>query len=182
MSSAFVTYLVAAMVAWVPVSQHAFYEPAVQTETRYQEIAEDALEASTYNPIFAGPDGAMRTALLAVSWAGLESFYAKRIDECHPNKGESDSDKNGNPTAWTLWQMHEEHGRTAKVLLCESRKAAASAFLAWMKESFQRCRSLELGDRGSFYAAGFCGPNPKSQHRILRAVAYAKTHPFPTLE
>lgn len=179
------SYMLAAMISWVPLNSHAYYEPVAQTEARYRAIAEDVLEASAYNPIFANAseskqDGAARTALLTLSWAGLESFYVKRIDECHPLKGESDSDANGNPTAWSLWQMHIERGRMAKVLICESRKAAVSAFLVWMKDSFSSCRALSLGDRGSLYAAGKCGENPKSRHRILRAIAWAKEHPFPT--
>ena len=183
MTASLIAYLVSMMTAWVPIQSHSYYEPTVATAARYDSIARDVLDAATESPMFAGSYGAAKTAALSLSIAGAESHYAKRTDECRPGPGEGDRDKAGVPHAWTLWQMHDEPGRVHHWLTCSSRVYAARASLAWIAESFSRCRYLEMGDRLSFYTDGACRKDWKrSRFRVERATAYVKAHPLPVEE
>ena len=77
------TYLLTAMLAWVPAKAHQARETADATQARYASIASDvAIVASdpAEPPLFQGSDGRVRTALLLLSVAYWESAFRPDVD------------------------------------------------------------------------------------------------------
>ena len=86
MVSSIITYLVAAMMVWCPLSAHRYSQSSAMTDeekdaytlTRYQAIAQDVAEVAfdaDEKPIFKEPGviGRLESALLALSIASYES-------------------------------------------------------------------------------------------------------------
>src|SRR5579884_644196 len=79
-----VTYLVAAMMAWVPLRAQSPFESQEAARARYESIARDAVSVALdeqETPLFDGPDGRTRTAVLMLSIASFESSFRKTIDD-----------------------------------------------------------------------------------------------------
>src|SRR5579859_6955591 len=79
-----VTYLVAAMVAWVPLHAHAPTEAPEDVRARYESIAHDAAVVALEQneaPLFDGPDARAETAVLMLSVASFESSFRKTVDD-----------------------------------------------------------------------------------------------------
>jgi hypothetical protein len=174
-----VSYLVAAMTAWVPVHAHA--EPKEDTVARYDAIAHDAIQVAfdeSEAPLFGGPTGRTQTALLMLAIASLESSYQKAVD---------DGTKVGDHgKSYCLMQIRVGPGLTADGWsgwdLVNDRTKCFRAGLHILRGSFQACRNLELRDRMSAYATGRCTPGEeKSRLRVGRALAWWDTHEPPTL-
>ena len=80
-----VTYLVAAMTAWVPL-QGAAASRRTKRMARYESIARDVAAVAfdeAEEPLFPGPDGRAQTALFMLSIASFESAYRKRRRRRH---------------------------------------------------------------------------------------------------
>jgi hypothetical protein len=160
-------YIFAAMVSWVPVSDHAYYEKQEETIARYHDIANTIAEVAldpTREPMFAGDDDEIKTALLLASIASSESFFRKSVDDCKVS--------GDNNLAWGLWQTH-----ASKKLVCSNRKAAAIVALDMAKDSLNSCKSFPLLDRMSVYTDGSCHVNwNRSRQKMGRAIEYFKNN------
>jgi hypothetical protein len=185
MHPALLSWLVAAMLAWVPPA-HGKEGPEAQ---RYAEIARTALEVSfdtEERPLFDGPHGRSKTALQLVAIAGFESFYRHDVQM---------GDKRGKVGDGCLMQVvisgnHRLH-LTALAYEWLSPKEAENVENAWVmrdligentencfraglhmaRESFMICHDL------SMYTAGQCNHDIKAKHRYERARMHYAKHP-----
>jgi hypothetical protein len=170
--NALVSYIFAAMIYWVPMTDHAYYEKPEVTQARYTEIAttiaEVALDPNTV-PLFEGDDGRVKTALLLASVASSEGFFRKDVDSCKVG--------GDNGLAWGLWQTHAN-----KKKVCSDRKVAATIALDMMRNSLQSCKSFNLMDRMSVYTDGSCHANwQRSRFKMGRAITWYSKHKPETL-
>jgi hypothetical protein len=174
-----VSYLVAAMLAWVPAYAHAPTESSEQVRERYGSIARDlaavALDESE-PPLFDGVDGRTETALLMLSVASFESSFSRRVDD-----GSRRGDRG---YSYCLMQIHVGHGLTREgwngQQLIDNRKLCFRAALHLLQNSFSACRNLPVDDRLSAYASGRCFPEARiSRSRVGRARAWWESHTPP---
>jgi hypothetical protein len=183
MLQALVTYLFAAMVAFVPLSQHAYYEKTADTEARYAAIAADVAELAldeTEAPVFKGELGRVKTALLMTSIASYESHFDARTDRgISVRAGDNDNGK-----AVGLWQTHLyppllPEGWTRAELAADRKKAARYA-LRMVRESFRICSRHPVAELLGWYAVGGngCSSSAKAESRVQRAMRWLEGHPF----
>jgi len=173
-----VAYLVAAMVGWVPAHAQPQESPD-EVMDRYESIARDAATVALdpdEAPLFGGPDGRARTALLMLSVASYESGYRKRVDD---GRGRGD-----NGRSFCLMQIRVGTGATGEGWtgpdLVEDRTRCFRAALHILRKSFGICHSLPVEDRLSAYASGSCTAGTEaSRRRILRASNWGATHTLP---
>jgi hypothetical protein len=164
-----VSYLVAAMIAWVPLHAHAPLESPEDTLARYESIARDLATVALDDdeePLFAGDDGRVQTALLMASVASYESSYGKTV---------------------CLMQIRVGGGVTREGWsgsdLVRDRTLCFRAGLHILHSSFGACHRLPVEDRMSAYATGHCFENARvSRSRIGRARAWFAAHAPPRLE
>lgn len=178
-------FLLPAMQAWVPVSDHAYHEPAAATLARYQAFAEDVAAVVLEAPDAALPFGGERrhelSAALLVSIAGYESSFREDVEDCTIG---GDHDKAGVAHAWGPWQTHRP-----KADVCAGRRPAARIALAMVTESFKACRASAVDDRLGLYTdgpaifiGGKCRPEWwRSRSRVARARAWVSAHPLETI-
>jgi hypothetical protein len=172
-----ITYLVAAMTAWVPT--RAQPESQEQSMERYESIARDAVAIAfdeTEEPLFPGQDGRAQTALLMLSIASYESGYRKVVDE---GIGRGDHGR-----SYCLMQIRVGDGTTREGYtgrqLVTDRKMCFRSALHILHGSFNVCHRLPLEDRMSAYATGHCFENAEiSRSRIGRARWWWSAHPAP---
>jgi hypothetical protein len=152
------TIVLAAKNAWVPASEHAWYEPPSATEIRYRAIADDiSAVASSEEPAFVGDDARAKTAVLLAAIASIESSFHRDVDTCR---------RRGAGRAETLWQL-----RTPE-RVCGNRRNAARVALRMVRESFADCRRLRLEDRLGIYTVGKCVTSASSRIRVTRAMNF----------
>ena len=176
-----VTYLVAAMVAWVPFYAHPHSEPSADVQARYESIAHDlssvVLDGSEA-PIFDGPNARAETALLMLSVASFESSFRKTVDDgVHRGDG---------GRSYCLMQIRVGHGVTREgwtgSQLIEDRTRCFRAALHMLRASFAMCRSYPVDDRLSVYATGHCMLDSAISHsRLTRARQWWGTHALPRI-
>jgi hypothetical protein len=174
-----VTYLVAAMVAWVPLHAHAPLEAPDDVHARYESIAHDAVSVAleqTEAPLFDGPDGRAQTAVLMLSVASFESSFRKTVDD---GVGRGD-----HGLSYCLMQIHVGDGVTREGWsghqLVEDRKLCFRAALHILRASFTVCKALPVDDRLSAYASGRCFSEATvSRSRIGRARRWWESHAPP---
>jgi hypothetical protein len=176
-----VAYLVAAMNAWVPVQTHAalFGERPEDVAARYESIARDAAEVAfdeAEAPIYEGPEGRARTAVLMLSVASYESFFRKSVDE--------GSERGDHGRSYCVMQIFMPKGRTREGWstrnLIEDRKLCFRAGLHIMQNSMSDCRRMPFDDRLSAYVTGQCFFNMSlSRQRFGRARAWWASHALP---
>src|SRR5215467_1634672 len=102
-----VSYLVAAMLAWVPAYSHAPSEAPERVVERYESIVRDLASVvldESESPLFNGSDGRTETALLMLSVASFESSFSKRVDD-----GVRRGDRG---LSYCLMQIHVGNGQT----------------------------------------------------------------------
>lgn len=162
------SFVLAAMMAWVPVTDHSYYEAEDKTQARYEEIAQVIEEVAldpAHLPLFDGEDGRIKTALLLASIASTESFYARDAVTCK---------KSGdNGLAWGPWQTHSGKKRT-----CSSLIVAAGIAYEMIKTSFDACKGYQLIDRLTLYTSGGLCRNDSwpSRYRMRRALNWYNKH------
>jgi hypothetical protein len=174
-----VSYLVAAMLAWVPLHAHAPIESRDHVMARYESIARDvatvALDESEAS-LFDGEDGRTETALLMLAVASYESSFSKRVD---------DGIRRGDHGySYCLMQIRVGSGATREGWsgrqLIENRKLCFRAALHILQASFTACRNLPVDDRLSAYASGHCFAAAEiSRSRLGRARAWWESHSPP---
>jgi len=174
-----VTYLVAAMMSWVPLYAHKAFEAPDETKARYASIARDAASVALdedETPVFGGPQGRALTALLMVSVASFESSFRKTVDD-----GTVLGDHG---RSYCLMQIRVAGGTTREgwtgPQLLEDRTRCFRAALHMLRGSFGACHALPMDDRLSAYATGRCTPDePRSRGRVGRAKAWWVNHAPP---
>jgi hypothetical protein len=175
----FVTYLLAAMVAWVSPSMQKQHEPPEDAQARYEAIARDVAAVvldEDETPIFSGPGGRARTGLLLLSVASYESYFRKDVDD-----GTRLGDHG---RSFCLMQIHVGDGVTREGWsgpeLVADRKRCVRAALHILLGSFGACRRLPLDDRLSAYATGRCEEgSDASRARVGRARKWWEAHGAP---
>ncbi|WP_394839914.1 hypothetical protein LVJ94_23785 [Pendulispora rubella] len=171
---ALAAWLVTAMTAWNPPAEHREGEQAA-TE-RYASIAHDVAEVvldSNEQPLFDGPQGRAQTALLLAAVASYESGFRREVD--------LGTIRGDNGRSWCILQV-QVFGRTAEQWtgkeLVEDRTRCLRAGLHKMHDSFEACKKLPQVQRLSGYTRGHCGPDPKAEWRMRRALNWWKAHPL----
>jgi len=180
MMEAVVAWLVAAQFAWQPA-------PATQRE-HYEAIAQD-IATIAYDPdeapLFRGPRGRARTALLLDAVASLESQYRADID---------DGRKRGSLGEVCVLQVLLPSPRHRVVLkgdtyaysldegwsyadLIDDRQKCIRVALRKMRESLRACHDLSL------YTCGRCDEKEMlAKHRLGRAEGMWRHAPFETID
>ncbi len=162
------SYLLAAMMTWVPIKNH-IYEKPEETLERYEKIAEtvsEAVSSTNTSSIFSGEDSKIKTALLMLSLASFESHYHRSIYEC----------KKGSPkkVSWGIFQVSGP-----KLEICANKEVGAKIALGIIDSSFKKCKVLDISDRMSYYTDGSCHRNwARSKVRVNRALNYYRSHPY----
>jgi hypothetical protein len=175
----FVSYLVAAMLAWVPLHAHAPIETRDDAMARYESIARDVASVAlddAEDPLFGGSDGRTQTAVLMLAVASFESGYRKVVDE-GIRRGD-------HGRSYCLMQIRVGSGATREgwsgTQLVEDRKLCFRAALHILRASFSVCRKLPVDDRLSAYATGRCIADAEiSRSRVGRARAWWEGHAPP---
>jgi hypothetical protein len=174
-----VSYLVAAMLAWVPLHAHRPFESQEGVMARYQSIARDVASVAlddTEEPLFDGEEGRTETAVLMLAVASYESSFSKRVDD-GVRRGD-------HGYSYCLMQVRVGQGATREGWsgrqLIEDRKRCFRAALHILRASFSACRTLPVDDRLSAYASGHCFADAKiSRSRVGRARAWWEAHAPP---
>jgi hypothetical protein len=174
-----VSYLVTAMMAWVPPHAHAPLESHDRVLQRYESIARDAAVVALDEkelPLFEGADGRTETAILMLSVASFESSFNKGVDDGH-QRGDHGS-------SYCLMQIRVGLGSTREGWsgrqLIDDRKLCFRAALHILQASFTACRHLLVADRLSAYASGRCYPSAAvSRSRLGRARTWWEAHAPP---
>lgn len=179
----FLSYLVAAMVAWCPISDHRFYlrqsnmndeQRDEHTLARYASIAQDVEDVvKEKKPLFKGPFARIRTALVVLAIASFESGgFREDIDNVKRTGG----------NAHCIMQV-EFPLREGEVMW--DRKDCISIGLERVRESMAACANHPVSDRLAVYARGRCdhpwGLN-NSRMKMGRALDWIKTYEFMTLD
>jgi hypothetical protein len=166
---AFTSYLLAAMMAWVP--------PRPSDVPRYHTIAEDAVAVAfdeNEQPAFEGAYSREKTALLLLSIASLESNFRADVD-----RGDVRGDHG---RSWGLFQINIGTGRTVEgwsgAELVNDRRKGFRVALRLVRYSLNWCRHLPEPDRLSGYTRGKCARDVWSRARMGRADRWWKAHPF----
>jgi hypothetical protein len=175
-----VTYLVAAMLSWVPLRAHTDESPD-DARARYESIARDVASVvldSGEEPLFGGPGGRAQTALLMLSVASYESSYRKAVDD-----GRTRGDHG---RSYCLMQIRAGNGTTPEgwsgAQLVEDRQRCFRSALHFLRGSFGVCHRLPIDDRLSAYATGRCVENASiSRSRVGRARTWWEGHAPPRL-
>jgi hypothetical protein len=164
------TWLVGAMMAWVPPTHDA-------DRVRYESIARD-LTAVAFDeseaPAFTGEDGRAKTALLMASIASFESGYRADVDD-----GRTTGDHG---RSYCLMQVQvvgkTSEGWTGQDLVTDRKKCFRAA-LKRIRISFDWCKDHALEDRLAGYTSGQCRDGEHlSRDRFYRARAYWSRTPF----
>jgi hypothetical protein len=166
------------MLSWVPPSAHAPHEDEVAALARYRRIATDIVAVAfdpREAPLFDGPDGRVKTAVVLAAIASMESGLARRIDD--------GSVRGDHGVAWGLFQVHC-FGKVAEGWSCrdlvDDREKGVRVALRMARQSFAACRGLELLDRLSVYTTGQCySGQHESRARLERAMGWMKLHQRP---
>ncbi len=164
------TWLVGAMIAWVPPTHDA-------DRVRYESIARDlaAVAFDANEPsAFAGDDGRAKTALLMASIASFESGYRADVDD-----GRVTGDHG---RSFCLMQVQvvgtTSEGWTGHDLTSDRKKCFRAA-LKRIRISFDWCKAHAIEDRLAGYTSGLCRDNESlSRNRFWRARAYWTHTPF----
>ncbi len=174
-----VSYLVAAMLAWVPLHAHAPLESRDHVIERYGSIARDAATVAldeNESSLFDGQVGRSETALLLLSVASYESNFSARVDD--------GTRRGDHGRSYCLMQIRVGQGATREgwsgKQLIEDRKRCFRAALHILHASFSACHSLAVDDRLSAYASGHCFAAARvSRSRVVRARAWWEAHAPP---
>ena len=166
------TWLVGAMVAWVPIPMQRDVD-----RTRYESIAHDIATVAldgTEEPVFAGDRGREKTALLMAAIASFESGYRADVDD-----GRTTGDHGQSFCVMQVRVLGKTgEGWTGKDLIADRQKCLRAG-LHRMRISFTWCKDHAVDDRLAGYTVGTCRDNEHlSRDRVQRAKAYFLRTPF----
>jgi hypothetical protein len=201
-----ISYIFAAMLAWIPVRNLTQYgETEDEAHARMRSIAEDVVSValdSSEPPAFAHADGRVKTALLQVAIASMETGYQKFVDDGSCNKPDYVADRRGGCDghhAWSLWQIHIagngyillEDGSLTSFMYASPEVRASHAILRGPELIADRKNAIRVAqriERDSLrwthslcrYSGESCDEDrhPKAKARLDRAMDYYQKHPF----
>ncbi len=158
------------------------FESETEMKSRYQDIADDLVEAiSSSKPIFKGDRAELDTAALLIAIAKFESGFRKDIDNGIV-KGDSGR-------SICLMQINLGNGKVkvgndemqswyAKDILADRKKCFMVA-IEVIRESMKSCKSYKGSDVLSMYTTGTCQANEKfARHRWNLAKNLIKDYPI----
>lgn len=173
-----VAWLTAASLAWVPAVGEAKLELRRSMLRDIADVAYDGAEA----PLFDGPRGRARTALLLGAVASFESQYREDVDDGRKrgNLGEVcilqvllPSPRHRIVMRGDTYAYSTEEGWSYADLVGDRQKCVRAA-LRKMRESLRACHDLSL------YTGGRCDhEEPKAKHRQWRAEGWWRKNPSP---
>lgn len=164
------TYIFAAMISWVPISEHTFTGESVEDITaRYELIAETVEKKAldpNHEPLIEGEDGRIKTALLLASVASFESQYGRDVVTCQRlgDKG----------VAYGPWQTHM-YNKAEAMQACTDLNVMVDLAYDMIKYSFDHCQRAELADKLTIYTSGGRCTHKRGQasrYRVNRAMYY----------
>jgi hypothetical protein len=179
---ALITYLLSAMFAWAPPSDHDYYADRQDTIERYESIAKDIASVAldpNEPPLFGGPQGRAETALYVTAIAFYESGGFRRdVDAGVGKRSRGDGGR-----SWCIMQINLGEGLTAEQWsgrdLVQDRQKCIRAGLGRIRESYALCRTLPFTDRLSGYTKGRCIEDEDlSQRRMRRTQQWWTAHEF----
>lgn len=167
---------VAALSIWI-LGLMTYLQPVAPWEATYKDTADAiARVVAVEEPLFEGPDGRERTAVLMVSVAFFESnFKPGALGDC----GHEGPCKKG--------EVGKSHGRfqvQGHGELLDPLDDARAALIE-MRASMRACRAHPVEDRLAFYASGNAdgcenaGGQRASRNRMKRAMWLYKRNPSP---
>ena len=172
LKSQLAAYLLSAMNAFYPQSNHAFHEQAEVTESRYEAFADDVATVvlnAEVQPLFAGDAGRAKTGLLLISISSFESMFIDDVVTCVRGGDHNHS--------WGPFQTQRE-----KELTCTSVQDASVVALDMIRESFRVCHGLPETAHLAEYTDGNDFKSTRafkrSSDRMSRAMNYFNHHPF----
>jgi hypothetical protein len=188
-------YVLAAMLAWFPLSKHP--EPEVKSAARYAEVARAIAEVALdpgEPPLFDGPAGRARTALVDAGIAALEGGFRAYVDDgsCnavaflagrrpHCDHGRAYSiwqiqtarGMSLHGDTWQWWSLRSPEARITGPDLIADRKLAARLALHIARKSIRDYGSL------CAYTGEKCrGAHPNADARLALADRWWRSHPF----
>lgn len=188
-------------VGWA-TAQMEIWEPGNESmRSNYASIARDALRVAfdpQESPLFAGPQGRLRTFAAMMATASYESHFRQDVDT---GEMRGDSGKSwclmqiqlGNPNPLThrtghrvvlrddIWS-HSFDGQTGwgGEDLVQDRQKCFRVALHMMRASMRYCRNLPLAERLSIYTSGNCHDGrAASRIRMRRAAEWLVKFPAP---
>ncbi len=168
-------YLLAAMLSWLPSGWLA--RQGQGEEQRLRSIAESNAEVAEESPVFAGEDGAARTALLMVAIERDESGGYRKDVDLFEASGRGDGG-----VSWGLLQVQLRKG-----LRCIDREDCLRLGREAVRESLRWCAKVGLPvlEGLSAFAGGRCDRDPAhegmraaSRRRYGRAQRWWAAHPY----
>lgn len=160
-------YLLQAMTAWTPPSDHAFTgESYGAAEARYMEIATLISRVSAHQPPLPNLTRNQGAVLLAAVGSFESGGWRKDVQECRASGDHGRS--------WTLWQLYG-----TKEYLCRDPEFSATIALDRLRSSMSECGSLPVAERLAGYASGSCTRgHAESRNRWNRAMNWIAAHPL----
>lgn len=180
------TWLATAMHAWAPEqpARTRFVEGGTRYDAIARTIAEVAYDADE-PPLFKGPDGRARTALLLTSIASLESNFEEEVDAGRKRGDHGDSvcllqvrlpGRSRITMQGDVYGYSYDAGWSAEDVASDRTKCVRAA-LHIARESFRICHDL------SMYTTGHCQPKElTATNRMKRAVTWWNRTPTPALD
>jgi len=155
-------------------------ETPVEKKERLESIAHDIVDVTfdeNEKPLFQGPNGRYKSAVLMATWASHESgAYRKSVDT-----GSNRGDRGG---SWCIMQLHigekgkTTEGWTGKDLVTDRKKCILAGYHV-MRSSINTCKNVPESEAMAAYASGNCeiGLNI-SRNRYKHMTSVLLAHPF----
>lgn len=129
-----------------------------EEKARYEDFAASVAQVAydpTVTPLYSGPQGRAKTAVVLLTLAWYESGFRKDVDTGVGPRSRGDGGR-----SCTAWQFNIGNGRTREGHTCQEmyadRTLAVRSALATIRTSMSMCRSLAPEYRWSAYTAGHC--------------------------
>jgi hypothetical protein len=149
--TALTPFLLHAMLAWVPAS-------TPEDVARYEGIAVDIADVAAEFPVYPGPDGAERTAILMAATASMESRFERDVDELR-KRGDGGR-------ARGLLQVH----RLGDEAPCFDRLSCLRVGRERIRESFRLAHHMPEDERLGPFVCGHAWRTPDGRARMARAL------------
>ncbi len=172
--------------AWVLSLLNAT-EPNAPWKDTYPATADEFARVANAEPLFAGDDGAAKTAALFVSVSWFESRHkpdAEGDHTCLARDAAGKCTKKGEPRSFCLGQIGASNFAALGVTrasIQSSVSVCVGAMHEMLKRSLRVCAAHPLNDRLSWYATGGadCRPVRESTHRVRKAMWLLGAYPPP---
>jgi hypothetical protein len=175
----------------IPEARESF----AQADERYANIANDIVEASyreDVKPVFAGPYGRAKTAMLVASIFYMESGFRRDVDLGIGRARTRRAGLNDFGRSWCMGQINLGRNAAASALAGEEKSASVTAegwsgpdlladrqkcviaTIGLLRSSFGSCAHLPSSQRLAAYAAGTCDSVPGQMASTHRHAVFRK--------